>query len=313
MATEIPFYPGGLVIDKVYNSYTEACDKVANDDILLGRYILVAYCDTAFTQDERNKIMATNRQQEYMEEELTDEQKYWNNFFKDKKICNDRKVYRKIYEGNNYSYQEIAQLNSSLSNNSITVRGIQNQSDQQILSLSPLTDDNSDGIMDSGGLLSTTLNIQIADHDGSTWIQLIGVNGIISEIDADDFIADGVLGNVEFNQDTNELSFTWNVWDPTNDKYTTKTKSIKLDDILQPYIAGDGIVITNTLNDKDAKISVQIAAGSEKFLTLDSNGLKLSGIQEAINTAKTEAIQAVEEVGKQLEWLDLDQQQGETK
>jgi hypothetical protein len=52
--------------------------------------------------------MATDKEQKYTDEELTDEQKFWNNFFDDGKICNDRKVYRKIYKNNAYSYEEIA-------------------------------------------------------------------------------------------------------------------------------------------------------------------------------------------------------------
>ncbi len=280
-----------FTFDHIYCSYKEAQDALNSTDtkeqVLIGRYVLVAYCDTAFTQDERNKIMATDKEQKYVGEDLTDEQKFWNNFFDDGKICNDRKVYRKIYKNNVYSYQEIAQLNSGLSDNSITVRGVAAQEANQILSLSALIDDNSDGAVDGGGLLSTTLKIQIANHDNSTWIQLIGVNDcIISEIDADDFIADGVLGNIEFNQDTNELIFTWNVWDTVNDEYITKTKSIKLDDILQPYIAGNGITITNTSNAKDAKISIQIDTNTENFLSLGSDGLKLSGINEALKINK---------------------------
>lgn len=287
-------YPASsFVFDKVYSNYTEAMEKISNDEILIGRYILVAYCDTAFTQDERNKIMATDKEQKYMGEKLTDEQKFWNNFFDDKKICNDRKVYRKSYKNNVYSYEEIAQLNSGLSDNSITVRGVAAQEANQILSLSALIDDNSDGAIDGGGLLSTTLKIQIANHDNSTWIQLIGVNDcVISEIDADDFIADGVLGNVEFKQDTNELLFTWNVWDATNDEYITKTKSIKLDDILQPYIAGNGIAISNAMGAKDAKINIQIDPNSEKFLSVDASGLKLSGIQNALDAVKNQVKQA---------------------
>lgn len=286
-------YPASsFVFDKVYSNYTEAMEKISNDEILIGRYILVAYCDTAFTQDERNKIIATDKEQKYMGEELTDEQKFWNNFFDDGKICNDRKVYRKIYKNNTYSYEEIAQLNSGLSDNSITVRGVAAQ-EGRILSLSALIDDNSDGAIDGGGLLSTTLKIQIANHDNSTWIQLIGVNDcVISEIDADDFIADGVLGNVEFKQDTNELLFTWNVWDAINDEYITKTKSIKLDDILQPYIAGNGIAISNVMGAKDAKINIQIDPNSEKFLSVGASGLKLSGIQNALNAVKNQVKQA---------------------
>jgi hypothetical protein len=50
-------YPNNsFVFDKIYNSFKEANDNVNTDAVLVGRYILVAYCNTAFTKDERTRI-----------------------------------------------------------------------------------------------------------------------------------------------------------------------------------------------------------------------------------------------------------------
>lgn len=282
-------YPNtSFIFDKVYPSYNEAQAALIKtgedkDQVLIGRYVLVAYCEQALKQDVRNHIEAlanSNAPNPYPT--TTSEYNYFQNFIADGKVSYDRMVLRKVYKDNVYAYQPIASLNSTLSDESITVRGVQNQNAQQILHLAS----------DGSGILSTELHIMTATHDGSTYIQLVGTNGIISEIDADDFIADGVLGNIEFKQDTNELLFTWNVWDATNDKYIPKTKSINLDDILQPYIAGNGITISNTTGAKDAKINIQIDSNSEKFLSVDASGLKLSGIQNALDAVKNQVKQA---------------------
>lgn len=275
-------YPhSSFIFDYVFPNYKNAIKNIKNDGILIGRYVLIAYCEQALSQDNRNKIEAlANSTTENPYSSDSSEYEYFNNFIEDGKKSYDRIVLRKVYKNNEYAYEPIASLNSTLSDKSITMREVKEQGTAQILHLASDT-----------GILSTDLNIAIATHDGSTYIQLVGKNGVISEIDADDFIADGVLGNVEFIQDTNELLFTWNVWDSVNDNYTIKTKSIKLDDILQPYIAGDGITITNALDAQDAKINIQIDSNSEQFLTVSASGLKLSGIQNALNALKNQVKQ----------------------
>jgi hypothetical protein len=70
-----------------------------------------------------------------------------------------------------------------------------------------------------------------------------------------------MLEDVSYNEATNELTFVWN---------TSSGKAsdvIKLTNILDPYLAGNGINISGN------EISVKIADG-EKNLTVDENGLK---------------------------------------
>ena len=99
------------------------------------------------------------------------------------------------------------------------------------------------------------------DAEGKKSICLYDGDGsIISTIDASEFIKDGMLEDVSYNEATNELTFVWN---------TSSGKAsdvIKLTDILDPYIAGNGIKIT------DNEISIKIIDG-EKNLVINENGL----------------------------------------
>ncbi len=116
-------------------------------------------------------------------------------------------------------------------------------------------------------------------------IQLLGIDGVlVSEIDATPFVKDGMLENVEYDAASNTLTFTWNTI------AGSKTDSVILSDIIEPYTAGNGLNLSGN------EFNVNLAAGSEGFLTVDANGLKLSGVQEAINAAKEEA--ATDATGK---------------
>ena len=109
-------------------------------------------------------------------------------------------------------------------------------------------------------------------------IQLLGIdNVLVSEIDATPFIKDGMLEDVEYDATSNTITFTWNT------AAGSKTDSVILSDIIEPYTASNGLILSGN------EFGVNIATGSESFLTADENGLKLSGIQDAINAAKGEA------------------------
>ena len=109
-------------------------------------------------------------------------------------------------------------------------------------------------------------------------IQLLGIDSaVVSEIDATPFIKDGMLENVEYDAETNTITFTWNT------AAGTKTDSVILSDIIEPYTAGNGLILSGN------EFGVNIAASSESFLSADANGLKLSGVQDAINAAEGRA------------------------
>lgn len=107
-------------------------------------------------------------------------------------------------------------------------------------------------------------------------IQLLGKDSaVISEIDASDFVMDGMLENVEL--EGNNLKFTFNT-DSGQDIIT-----VDLSKYIDVYSAGNGIEISGKA------ISVKRDSTSEAFFTIGADGIKLSGVQNAINAAKSEA------------------------
>lgn len=131
-----------------------------------------------------------------------------------------------------------------------------------------------------------TLKYVATEGEEPAKIQLLGIdNALVSEIDATPFIRDGMLNDVEYDAETNTLTFTWNT------EAGEKSDTVVLSDIIEPYTAGNGLELTG--NEFAAKVDTE----SEAFLTVGENGLKLAGVQDAINTAangaKSEALTEV--------------------
>lgn len=113
-------------------------------------------------------------------------------------------------------------------------------------------------------------------------IQLLGINNaVVSEIDATPFIRDGMLNDVEYDAETNTLTFTWNT------EAGEKSDTVVLSDIIDPYTAGNGLELTGN------KFAVKADAASEGFLTVGADGVKLAGVQDAIDAAKDAALTEV--------------------
>ena len=113
-------------------------------------------------------------------------------------------------------------------------------------------------------------------------IQLLGIdNAVVSEIDATPFIRDGMLNDVEYDAETNTLTFTWNT------EAGEKSDTVVLSDIIEPYTAGNGLDLNGN------EFAVKVDAESEAFLTVGENGVKLAGVQDAINTAANGALTEV--------------------
>lgn len=104
----------------------------------------------------------------------------------------------------------------------------------------------------------------------------------LGSVDATPFIKDGMLADVSYNADTNTLTFKWN----TEAGITEDT--VVLSDIIEPYTAGNGLELSGN------EFKVKVAEGSENYLTVDPNGIKLSGVAAAIASAKGEAISDAE-------------------
>ena len=132
--------------------------------------------------------------------------------------------------------------------------------------------------LDENGLVAATVGIEY-DSVGKA-IKLLGKdNNVLGTVDATPFIKDGMLHDVEYRPDTNELVFTWNT-----DAGESKTDTVVLSDIIEPYTAGNGLQLTGN------EFSVKLAADTEKYLTVDDKGIKLSGIDSAITAAKNEVV-----------------------
>lgn len=130
-------------------------------------------------------------------------------------------------------------------------------------------------------LAGTELSTEISLKHENGMISLTGIGGeVIAEFSDADFIKDSVLEDVNYNILTNEIEFTWKTVDGN-----TKTDAINVADFVQTYTAGNGLELTGN------KFAVEVAAESEAFLSVGENGLKLAGVQSAIDAAKGEAAQ----------------------
>ena len=119
-----------------------------------------------------------------------------------------------------------------------------------------------------------TLSITLPEHtdenttyelkyDDDKYIRLYDdLGSIVSEINADVFIKDGMLQEVSYNEETNELTFIWNT-----DAGKTESK-VKLTDILEPYSAGNGINISGN------EISIKLDPVEKNYLVVDDKGLR---------------------------------------
>lgn len=125
--------------------------------------------------------------------------------------------------------------------------------------------------------LSSTLNLT---YDSTAKkIKLLGIdNAVIAEIDATDFIKDGMVNRVDFDPETKILTITFNT-DSGKQAIT-----IDLSSLVDTYTAGNGITIDNNV------VSVKRDINSEGFLTIGTAGVKLSGVQDEINRAKDAVI-----------------------
>ena len=125
--------------------------------------------------------------------------------------------------------------------------------------------------------LSSTLNLK---YDSTAKkIQLLGIGDAkIAEIDATDFIKDGMVDNVQFDPTSKVLTITFN---------TISGKEaipVDLSSLVDTYTAGNGIDITKNV------VSVKRDTNSEGFLSVGTNGVKISGVQDEIDKAKDAVI-----------------------
>ena len=125
-------------------------------------------------------------------------------------------------------------------------------------------------------LIKSTLSMSYDEENKA--IKLYGKdNAELGSIDATPFIKDGMLHDVDYDPETNKLTFTWST------DAGEKTDEVILSDIIEPYTAGKGLNLVGN------EFEVKIHADSETFLTVEEDGLKLTGVQNAIDAAEGRA------------------------
>lgn len=127
-------------------------------------------------------------------------------------------------------------------------------------------------------------------------LKLIGKGGTeIATVPATDFVKDGMLQNVELKTASAEepvgeaqsgtfLVFTFNT------DAGGKVINLNVTSLIDVYTAGNGIEVTGKV------ISVKRDGSSEAFLTIGADGIKLSGVQDAIHTAQQTVQDAIDKV-----------------
>lgn len=293
--------PSWYIIDKIYSNGYEATVQCADDGIMIGRYILVKYCDTEFKAD----IKASLEEITPVEIPETDEQKYTYNYNIDKnnnfKYSQDRMLYQKNAvkqrDGSyNLEYKQICYLGQAdwleVKN---TLMGTFSESEQTILGnramLTRLLGED---------IITENISIRNIAKDQDKKLTLSYENGnillsfgenslteeeqnanIITKLDATPFIKDSFLKEVSLNDDTNTLKFVWKISDE-NDEITEEETDLTLNTLLTDlYSAGNkAIQIYHNVNDNKNKIDLVISP--DDLLEITENGLSSNQIKSEL-------------------------------
>ena len=122
--------------------------------------------------------------------------------------------------------------------------------------------------------------------DREQGLKLIGKDSIeIATIPATDFIKDGMLDNATYDEETHKITLTFNT------DAGKQLIELNLSDLVDTYEAGNGLELTG----KVFSIKKSAEADSEGFLKVGTDGVKVSGIQDAINTAAAKASNKIAE------------------
>ena len=122
--------------------------------------------------------------------------------------------------------------------------------------------------------------------DREQGLKLIGKDSIeIATIPATDFIKDGMLENATYDEETHKITLTFNT------DSGKQAVELNLSDLVDTYEAGNGLELTG----KVFSIKKSAEADSEGFLKVGTDGIKVSGVQDAINKAAAKASNKIAE------------------
>lgn len=122
---------------------------------------------------------------------------------------------------------------------------------------------------DESGKLQNEITFEVVkDEKGNPILHLKGKdNADVATLDMSQFIVDGMVDDVIYDKDTHSLIISFNTAAGKQDI------TVDLSDLIDIYVSGDGIDVA-----EDGTISLKIADGSQSFITVDENGLKLSDV-----------------------------------
>ena len=132
--------------------------------------------------------------------------------------------------------------------------------------------------------LTVDIKTETINEKATTFIVIYGDSGKtkeISRVDASKFVKDGMLKSAAYDAKTHILTLTFNT-----DSEKPEPITVDLGTLVDTYTAGDGLYFSD---EGHHNFAIKIATGSESFLSVDANGLKVSGIAAAISTAVGDA------------------------
>lgn len=129
-----------------------------------------------------------------------------------------------------------------------------------------------EGIVD--GLEESIDSINIVKDETSDLIYTLMVDG--EERGSINIPKDQFLKSVTYNEDTNELIFTFVTSESDN-----KEVRVNMTDLVDTYTAGDG------LNLEGGQFSIKVDADTQSYIEVTANGVKIVGINEAFNNCVT--------------------------
>lgn len=143
------------------------------------------------------------------------------------------------------------------------------------------------------------LTLEYDSEEGVIWLLSDGEK-VGDPILTSDFVKDGMLKkvdviNTEAERERDPEGYATDVpyivfyWNDDSDEVSIDPSRISLKTVFNPYTNGDGLNLVS--NEFSIKID---EANSERFLSVERGGLKVTGIQEEINKAKAEAKTKVE-------------------
>ena len=193
--------------------------------------------------------------------------------------------------GNNQLYVASTGLTPYTGSSAITVTQATGSETANTISL---TIDSTDQVLSqSANGLRSDMGLQITTGTGAlagkTVINLYGKGGsgdVISSVDATDFVKDGFLSSVTYDDESQVLTFVWNT------DAGVETTEIAMSGLVDTYEAGSGVTKVTTGvdhptftgvvdNTSEAVTTGKNASGN--VLTVGANGFKVSNIQSAID------------------------------